>query len=75
MIREFLTRQFLKHQLKNVPEEQRDQIIALVEKNPDLFKKIGTEIEEKKKQGMDEMMASLMVMKKYERELKTAAGR
>ena len=75
MLKEFLTKQALKYQLKDVPEEQRAMIIALIEKNPELFKKIGEEIEAKTKAGADKMMASLMVMKKYERELRAAAGR
>ncbi len=75
MLKEFLTRQALKYQLKDLPEDQRALILQLFEKNPNLFKKIGEEIEAKTKAGQDKMMASVMVMKKYERELRAAAGK
>lgn len=75
MLKQFLTRQALKYQLKDLPEDQRAMIIQLVEKNPELFKKIGEEIEAKTKAGQDKTMASIMVMKKYERELRQAAGK
>jgi hypothetical protein len=75
MLKEFLTKQVLKYQLKDLPEDQRVMIMALVEKNPELFKKIGEEVQEKTKGGADQMMATMMVMKKYERELRALAGR
>lgn len=61
--------------MKDVPAEQRDQIIALVEKNPELFKKIGKEIEDRKKLGQDEMAASMAVMKKYQSQLRHMLGK
>lgn len=75
MLKEFFTKQILKYQLKDVPEDQRNMIMALVEKNPELFKKIGEEVQEKTKAGADQMMATMMVMKKYERELRALAGK
>ena len=75
MFKEFLTRQALKYQLKSLPEDQRAMIIELVEKNPELFKKIGQEIEAKTKGGADKNLAALMVMKKYERELRALSGK
>ncbi|MCF7834195.1 MAG: hypothetical protein K9L98_02445 [Candidatus Pacebacteria bacterium] len=55
---------------KGVPEDQINMILNLMEKNPELFQKIAKEIEEKVKGGMDQTMASMSVMKKYEAELK-----
>lgn len=55
--------------MKNVPEAQREQLLAMVEKNPDLMKKIGEEIERRKKGGESEMKASMDVMRKYKVEL------
>ena len=52
-----------------MPEAQREQMTALVSKNPELFKKIGEEIERRKKGGEGEMKASMDVMKKYRAEL------
>ena len=55
--------------MKGVPKEQREQMTALVTKDPQLFKKIGEEIERRKKGGESEMKASMEVMKKYRAEL------
>ena len=52
-----------------MPEAQREQMTALVSKDPELFKKIGEEIERRKKGGEGEMKASMEVMKKYRAEL------
>lgn len=72
MFKEFLMKKMLKSQMKGVPEAEQERILQLVLKNPELFKKIGAEIQEKTKGGMDQMMASMSVMKKYENELKNA---
>jgi DNA-binding phage protein len=53
-----------------VPEAQREQIMTLVSKNPDLFKTIGEEIDRRvKKGGEPQMKATMEVMKKYRSEL------
>lgn len=65
----FLLNQYAKWKLKDVPEAQREQMMALVSKDPELFKKIGEEIERRKKGGEPEMKASMEVMKKYRAEL------
>ena len=68
-VQSFLLNQYAKWKLKDVPEAQREQMTALVTKNPELFKKIGEEIERRKKGGESEMKASMEVMKKYRGEL------
>ena len=69
-IQDFFIRQIMKSKLKDVPEEQREQIMTLVTKNPDLFKKIGEEIDRRvKKGGEPQMKATMEVMKKYKQEL------
>lgn len=70
-LQDFLLSQVIKHKMKDVPQAQRDQIIALVQKNPELFKKIGEEIERRTKGGESQMKASMEVMKKYRAELAT----
>lgn len=69
MIKEFLLKQVIKRQLKGVPEAEIDRIIALVEKNPELFKKIGDEIQAKVKAGRSQMAASMEVMRAHQSEL------
>ena len=68
-VQSFLFNTYAKWKLKDVPEAQRDQMMALVTKDPELFKKIGEEIERRKKGGESEMKASMDVMKKYRNEL------
>lgn len=68
-IQNFLLGQAMKWKMKDVPAEQREQIMALVQKNPELFKKIGEEVEKRTKGGEPQMKATLEVMKKYRGEL------
>lgn len=56
--------------VQGVPEAQIDMVIGMMEKNPDLFKTIMKEIEEKIKSGMDQMQAAQTVMQKYQEDLK-----
>lgn len=55
--------------MKDVPKEQREKMTELVTKDPQLFKKIGEEIERRKKGGESDTKASMEVMKKYRAEL------
>ena len=69
MIKEFLMKKMLKGQLKGVPEAEQERIIAMVEKNPEFFTKIAGEIQEKVKQGKDQMSATMQVMHEHQVEL------
>jgi succinate dehydrogenase flavin-adding protein (antitoxin of CptAB toxin-antitoxin module) len=69
-MKDFILNQYVKRKLKDLPEAQRDQMMALVTKDPELFKKIGEEVERRKKGGEGEMKASMEVMKKYQEELR-----
>jgi len=68
-IQSFLLKQVAKHKMKDMPEGQREMLLGMLEKNPNLFKKIGEEIERRKKGGEPEMKATMEVMKKYRNEL------
>lgn len=68
-IQNFLFNQYAKWKLRDLPEAQREQMTMLVSKNPQLFKKIGEEIERRKKGGEGEMKAAMEVMKKYRADL------
>ena len=65
----FFLKQALKHKMKDVPEAERDKLMALMEAHPDFFKKIGDEIKKKTKSGMSEMAASMVVMREHQAEL------
>ncbi len=68
-VQSFLLNQYAKWKLKDVPVAQREQMTALITKDPQLFKKIGEEVERRKKGGEGETKAALEVMKKYRVEL------
>lgn len=68
MFQNFLLKKMLRTQ--GVPEAQIDMFIKMIEKNPELFKTIAKEVEEKVKGGMSQSDAGMQVMKKYEEELK-----
>jgi hypothetical protein len=75
MFQNFLLKTMLKKQLKNVPQEQQDVILAAIEKNPDLFMKIAQEAQEKIKGGMPQQEAMMAVMQAHQEELKGAMGK
>ena len=68
-VQSFLLRQVMKWKMKGASPERREQVMGMVEKDPELFKKIGEEIDRRKKGGESEMKATMEVMKKYRAEL------
>ncbi len=68
-IKNFLTRKLIESKLKHLPKEQQDMIIALVTENPEFFKKIQDQIETKKKQGQNEQLAMMQVMRENQAEI------
>lgn len=71
-VKDFFVKKLIQSKLKNVPEEQQEQIIALVTENPELFEKIGKEIQQKTKEGKSEMAAAMEVMRKYQGDIQKA---
>ncbi len=60
----------MESQMKDVPADKREKIMAMIEKNPDLFQKIAAEVQEKMKNGAEQFTATMEVMKKYQEDLK-----
>jgi hypothetical protein len=75
MFQNFLLKQMLKKQMKDVPAEQQEQILAMIEKNPDFFMKVAQEAQEKIKGGMPQQEAMIAVMKAHEAELREVMGK
>ena len=69
VFKNFLLRQAMKSKLKDVPEAEREKLIALMEKNPEFFKKIGDEVQKRVKAGQSEMAATMVVMRENQAEL------
>ena len=68
-IKDFILKKTLEAKMKGLPQAQQDMIMEIMEKDPELFKKIGKEIEQKKKAGLSEEAATLQVMRTYQGEL------
>ena len=68
MFQNFLLKKMLR--TRGVPETHIDMFIKMIEKNPELFKTIAAETQEKIKNGVSETQAGMEIMKKYERELR-----
>ena len=63
-------KKLIRSKMKHLPKNQQDMFIKLIQENPELFKIIATEIQEKVKGGMSQMDAGMEVMKKHEEELR-----
>jgi 2-oxo-4-hydroxy-4-carboxy--5-ureidoimidazoline (OHCU) decarboxylase len=74
MFKNFLMKQMLKRQMKNVPEAEQEKILGAVEKNPDLFMKIAEEVKKKMQSGKDQMAATMEVMNEHKEELRKVMG-
>lgn len=68
MFGNFIIRKMLRTQ--GVPPAQIDMFVGMIEKNPELFKKIAEEVQEKVKGGVSQTSAAMEILKKYEHELK-----
>lgn len=56
--------------MKNVPEDQKQMIMEMVEKDPKLFEKIAKEMQaELKTNGNNQMAAATKVLPKYQAEI------
>ncbi|KKR13736.1 MAG: hypothetical protein UT40_C0011G0047 [Candidatus Woesebacteria bacterium GW2011_GWA1_39_21b] len=74
MFQEFFLKKML--QSKGVSADQIDFFLDLIKKNPDLFQKIASEIEQKmKSEGKSEMQAAQEVMGKYKDDLAKIASK
>jgi len=71
----FLMKAMIKRQLKGVPDDQIEQILTIIEKNPDFFKKMGEEVQHKLKSGMSQEAAMQAFMSAHKDELKTILGK
>jgi hypothetical protein len=69
VIKNFLLKNAAKFGTRNLPKDQQEMIMGIVEKNPELFEKIAKEIKELTDKGKPEMYASFEVMQKYQKEL------
>lgn len=71
----FGMRKMMESKLKDVPKEEQEKIIGMIENNPDFFNKIGEEVKKRTDAGEDQMSATMAVMQQYQDELKRMLGK
>lgn len=74
MLKNFLMRKMLQSQTKNLPKDQQEQIMGMLEKDPELFMKIAQEMQAEMKKGKNQMAAAMTVLPKYQDTLKKLMG-
>jgi hypothetical protein len=70
----FFMKKLLERQLKDAPADQKEMIMTLVEKDPELFQKIAKEMEVEMKSGKTQIAAATKVMPKYQAQLQAILG-
>ena len=69
-LKDFFINRAIKSKMKKMSEKERASVQSVLDDDPDIFKKIDKEIAEKVKMGQNKDMAAMVVMKKYQKELK-----
>ena len=62
-------KQAMKSQLKNVPKEQQEKIMNLIDKNPEFFTQLAEKVKKKIDSGKPQMAAMMEVMQEHKAEL------
>jgi len=71
-LKQMAMKKLLQSQMKNVPPDQQQMIMEMLEKDPALFEKIAKEIQaELKTNGNNQMAAATKVLPKYQKEIMT----
>ncbi len=69
-VKDFAVKKLLEKQLKDVPEDQKQMILEMVQKDPQLFEKIAKELQaELKTNGNNQTQAAMKVLPKYQAEI------
>ena len=71
----FFTKALIKKQMKGMPEAEIEKVLTIIEKNPDFFKKMITNVQEKVKQGMSQEDAAKQFAQEHGGELKDILGK
>lgn len=69
-LKQYALKKVLQSQMKNVPVDQQEMIMTMIEKDPALFEKIAKEMQEElKKNGNNQMAAAMKVLPKYQQQI------
>lgn len=72
-MKNFIMKKMLARQLKDVPQAERDKLLKMFEKDPELFTRIAKETEEEAKKGGNQMHAMMRVASRHKKELEDLA--
>lgn len=72
LIKNFFLKNAAKFGTRNMPKDQQEMVMKIIEKNPAIFEKIAKETKELIDAGKPEMYATFEVMQKYQKELQEA---
>jgi hypothetical protein len=65
----FIMKQAMKSQLKNVPKAEQEKIMGLIDKNPEFFTQMAEKVKKKIDSGLPQMTAMMEVMQENKTEL------
>ena len=65
----FVMKAAMKSQLKNVPKDQQEMIMKLIDKNPQFFAEMAKKVKSKIDSGKPQMAAMMEVMQENKEEL------
>lgn len=69
-IKNYAIKKVVQSQMKNVPADQQEMIMSMLEKDPAMFEKIAKEMQvELKANGNNQMAAAMKVLPKYQKEI------
>lgn len=76
MFQKFILKKLIGSKLKaaGMSDAQIEQLLEVINKNPEFFKKIQDQVEAKKKQGVPEQAAMMTVMRENQSELQKILG-
>lgn len=69
-----MMKKVLQSQVKHLPKDQQEKVLAAVDKDPELFENIAKEMKVEMKKGKNQMSAAMTVMPKYQVRLQELMG-
>ena len=70
MLGNFILKRLFHSKLKDVPQAEKNKLLGLIEKNPELFKTIAAEAQTRMANGKDQMSAIAETMRMHDEELR-----
>lgn len=69
-LKQYALKKVLESQMKDAPPEQKEMILGMIEKDPQLFEKIAKEMQDElKRNGNNQMAAAMKVLPKYQQQI------